>query len=128
MKLQRTWRGNIYYILWAAFSFTNFMNSISPIKKYVWLASGIVASLLLIILLIKGNYMEVVNEQLLIYHDFFKTKKINIADIEKMVSKPGVLKSAYFLLKDNSKVTFNEASVNYTALHDLMRQLKINVE
>jgi hypothetical protein len=128
MKLQRTWRGNIYYILWAAFSFTNFMNSISPVKKYVWLASGIIASLLLTSLLLKGNYMEVINEQLLIHDDFFKTRRINIADIEKMVNKPGPLKSAYFLLKDNSKVKFNEASVNYTALRDLMRQLKIDVE
>lgn len=128
MKLQRTWRGNIYYILWAAFSFTNFMNSISPVKKYVWLGSGILASILLIIILMKSIYMEVVNEELLIRNDFFKTDRIKIADIEKMVSKPGAMKSAYFLLKDNSRVKFNEASVNYTALRELMHQLNITVE
>jgi hypothetical protein len=128
MKLQRTWRGNIYYILWAAFSFTNFVNSISPVKKYVWLGSGILASILLIIILLKSTYMEVVNEELLIRNDFFKTDKVKIANIEKMVSKPSPMKSAYFLLKDNSKVKFNEASVNYTALRELMRQLNITVE
>ena len=76
----------------------------------------------------KSTYMEVANEELVIRNDFFKTEKIKIADIEKMVSKPGAMKSAYFLLKNNSKVKFNEAAVNYTALRALMGQLNITVE
>jgi len=55
-------------------------------------------------ILIKKYYIEIVESTIVIHQDYFRTKSVNLSDIEKVEIEPGPFKFSSILLKDKTKV------------------------
>jgi hypothetical protein len=133
MGITRHARVYFFHMLWIVLSISNFLNHTNTSKAfrfmpYFWIAFGSAFAISLVGMLVKKFYLEVKGDKLYINNDFFQTKKIDLASVEKVVSRPGIFKSAYFLLKDQRRITFTENYVGHTALQNFLNQLNIPLE
>lgn len=93
----------------------------------VWAAAAInVISFIYIIL--KRYYFEVVDDKLIINENVFKTTIIDLDKIEKIDMEPGPLTASKIVLKDQTKIKFQDGQVNEKKLREFMRQYNIPVE
>jgi hypothetical protein len=133
MGITRATRIYFFHIMWIAISISSLLNngaanSRLPFMPYVWIVIGTFFTISLVSILLKKYYLEVNENKLLIHGDLFQTKTINLDEIEKMVSRRGLMTGAYFLLKNQTKVKFNEGYLNHTDLREFTKQHNIAVD
>jgi hypothetical protein len=64
----------------------------------------------------------------LINKDLFRTKVIDIKNIEKIVIEPSPFSSSKIVLKDNTFIKYEDSQVNDKELKEFMKQFDIPVE
>jgi uncharacterized membrane protein len=127
-ELRRTTRSYIFHglfiILATYFAYSNG----TSMGRYSWVAIGLVASISFVSVLIKRNYFESGDGKLFINKEFFRTQSIEISKIVKVIIEPGPFKSSSILLKDNSRIKFNDSNLEFNELKRFMSSLNIMVE
>ncbi len=79
-------------------------------------------------LIVRRNYFEVIDNKLLINKDFFRTKVIDLDNIEKIIIEPSPFSSSKIALKDKTTVKYQDNQVNDKELKEFMKQYNIPVE
>ena len=78
-------------------------------------------------MIIKRNYIEIVNNKLIINRDYFRTTTIDLDKIEKINIEPGPFKSSRVILKDKTTVKYLDSQTNDKELKQFMGQFNIPV-
>jgi hypothetical protein len=78
-------------------------------------------------ILINKYYIEIVESTIVIHQDFFRSKSINVSDVEKIEIEPGPFKLSSILLKDKTKIKFNDNYIDLKELKETMSNFKISV-
>ncbi len=118
----------IFHALWMFFVIYKIFNTVTAFGRYTWLFVFAITTFSLINLLVKKYYMEVVESCLIIHQDYFRTKSINLNDIEKIEIEPSPFKSSYILLRDKTKVKFNDSNLDVKELKEAMSQFNIIID
>jgi fructose/tagatose bisphosphate aldolase len=78
-------------------------------------------------IIINKYYNEVSDSSIVIHQDYFRTFSINLNEIDKIEIEPGPFKFSSILLKDKSKVKFNDNYIDIRELKEAMSNFKISV-
>lgn len=76
----------------------------------------------------RRNYFEVADNVLIIYESIFKTTRIELGKIEKVVVEPGPFTPSRIVLKDNTKIKYSDSQAGDKELKEFMGQFNIPVE
>ena len=82
-----------------------------------------IATISLISILVYGNYIELIDSQIVIHRDFFRTQSLPVQDFEQIKIEPGPFTSSYILLRNQTTVKINDAYINNDDLKEVMKQL-----
>jgi len=78
-------------------------------------------------ILVNKYYIEIVESSIIIHQDFFRSKSISASDIEKIEIEPGPFKLSSILLKDRTKIKFNDNYIDLKELKEAMGNFNISV-
>ncbi|HEV8515154.1 MAG TPA: hypothetical protein VGQ59_17855 [Cyclobacteriaceae bacterium] len=78
-------------------------------------------------ILINKHYIVIRESSMIIHQDYFRTKSINLNDIEKIEIEPGPFKSSSIVLKDKTKVKFIDSYIDIKELKEAMNNFNISV-
>ena len=92
----------------------------------LWIPTGFYAWSLIYITF-KKNYIEVLNHQLIINKDYFRTTKIDLEKIEKIDLSPHPFSASKIILKDKSVIKFSDSQTKEKELKAFMSQFNIPV-
>jgi len=103
------------------------VDSQSP-GKFIWGLLLIVSIALLVRVMINGSYLENDGSNLIINEDFFQTRTVQIAGIERVEIESGPFSDSRIILKDGKgRIKFNYHNVNSEDFNDLMRSLNVPI-
>jgi hypothetical protein len=81
-----------------------------------------------ITILLRRNYFEVKDNNLIIQKGYFRTQSIALNKIEKLDIQPGPFGSSKIVLKDRTTVKFHDSQADLKELKYFMGQFGIPVE
>jgi len=82
----------------------------------------------LIHMFIRRNYIEVINNKLVMYESFITTTTVELDKIEKFEFQPGPFTTSKIILKDKTKLTYSDRQADFKELKEFMVQFNIPVE
>lgn len=123
MKIRRPFRVYIYHGLFILLTSYRAFSSISTVGRYSLILLACIATISLISILVYGNYIELIDSQIVIHRDFFRTQSLPVQDFEQIKIEPGPFTSSYILLRNQTTVKINDAYINNDDLKEVMKQL-----
>jgi hypothetical protein len=99
----------------------------SDAGQWIFRVMGIVVGISLTHMLMRRNYFEVLNNQLIIQEAFFQTKAIDLKKIAKVSIESGWFTPPKIILKDKTEIRYSAGQVNDKELKEFMAQFKIPV-
>lgn len=77
---------------------------------------------------LRRNYIEVIDNKLIINEGIFKTTTIDLDKIEKFDIEPGPFTASKIILRDKTKIKYSDSQTNDKELREFMGQFNIPVE
>jgi hypothetical protein len=127
IKVRRPLTSHLFHLLWILLTLYKTIDSQSP-GRYIWGLLFSIAVILLVRVIIKGSYLEKDGSNLIINEDFFRTRIVQIADIERVEIEAGPFSDSRIILRDDKgKIKFNYHNVNDDDFNALMKSLNVPV-
>ena len=127
MKINRRIQVYLFHGVWILFAFYKAFASLSKIAMYLWIITILLVAISLTYILLKRNYMEIVDSELIIYRNFFNNQRLEVKEIIKVELEPNPFVSSYILMKDGRKVKFDDFYLDPRQLKQVFGQLRIEV-
>jgi hypothetical protein len=128
MKVKRPIEIYIFHILWIALTTFKSFDNTPLFAKILWIAALVISVIQFANAVIRKHYFELHNNKLLINKDFFIRRYIEVDEIEKIKIEPGPFKYSTILLKNKTKVKFNDSYTDNKELKELMNNLNVQFE
>ena len=126
--LKRPIQTYLLHIFWIALGVYYTMKDISAFGQWILGATTFIGVISLLHIVIRRNYFEVVGRKLVIQRDFFRTKVIDLDNIERLELQANPFSLPRIILKDNRTVRYLESQTNVRELREFMKQFNIPVE
>jgi hypothetical protein len=125
--IKRHIRIYIFHGLLTALVIYKILNSVTIVGKSSLTLILILGVLSFLNILVYRHYIEIVESSVVIHQDYFRTKSVNVKDIEKIEIEPGPFKFSFILLKNKTKVKFNDNYIDIKELKEAMSNFNISV-
>lgn len=127
-KVRRSWLAYLNYGLLVLLSLSQLFLT-HTIWTYAWMLIGLCSAIILIRIVLKPYYFEVIGTHLLIHRDFFYKDLIAINDIDKIKLEESPFSKSYIRMKSpKMEVRFQYFIVNNTDFKRLQESLQLRVE
>jgi hypothetical protein len=129
LKFRRPIIAYLFPVLLILWSLYKAFHSPTTFNQFLWYAVTLLASVILTNILRKRNYFEISGNKLIINRDFFRTRTIELDEIEKInFGDSWLLTSPSIILKNKTKIKFNNNYLDTYELKKTMEQLGIPIE
>jgi hypothetical protein len=125
--LKRPFQTYLTHGLWIALTAYYSTTNSTEFGQWTLRLMTLIGTVSLIHMIIKRNYIEIVNNKLIINRDYFRTTTIDLDKIEKINIEPGPFKSSRVILKDKTTVKYLDSQTNDKELKQFMGQFNIPV-
>jgi len=126
-ELKRPNQTYLIHIVWIAFTFYSSMRNSSDFGQWSLRLMTIIGVISFIHILIKRNYFEVRENNLVINKELFRTKIINLDHTERIVINPRFFLSSKIIMKDKTTIKYLDSQINDIELKEFMQQFNIPV-
>jgi hypothetical protein len=127
-ELKRPFGTYLVHFIWIVLTIYYSTTNTSDFGQWTLRLMATLGTISFLGLIVRRKYFEVIDNKLLINKDLFRTKVIDINNIEKIVIEPSPFSSSKIVLKDNTFIKYEDSQVNDKELKEFMKQFDIPVE
>lgn len=126
--IKRPIQGYLIQGLWVALLIFWSTTNSSVIGRWILLTGAAAGVISLTFMTLRRNYIEVIDNKLIINEGIFKTTTIDLDKIEKFDIEPGPFTASKIILRDKTKIKYSDSQTNDKELREFMGQFNIPVE
>lgn len=128
LKVHRPAKSHFFHATWVALTLYETVDSGFPARA-IWGVLFLHAVALAVRAMLKPQILELTGTKLIIYGDFFRSKTVDVSDIERIEIEAGPFSYSKIILKDNKgRVKFDYYQVRNEEFDVLVKELNVPIE